>query len=154
MRDLLDCALLSLDVYSDGAEVVDEDARRRGWRRVAFLRDDASGFAGAAYEDRRGKLVVACRGTELSDLGDWRALSAIGLGRVPVRQADAAHRFLGSLLASSPRRRGRRVILTGHSLGGFLAKWLALDFGITAVAFNALGESLRAALDPTIKGHS
>lgn len=143
MITFYDCALLSLDVYTDGSELDVAEARERGWRRADFTSDPESGFAGALYTRSRGPAVLACRGTEAGDPRDWRAVSDIGAGRVPEAQVEAASQFLASHRARPGRSEG--MFLTGHSLGGVLAQLLALESESRAVVFNA--PSIRAIVD-------
>lgn len=115
-------------------------------------RSNMSGFRGKAYslnegEDKEEKkeIAIAFAGTDASKL-EWLMFFAIGtlpadfetdkqliLGKKPAqfREADS---FVKSIQARFPRR---RIVLTGHSLGGAQAVYVAQRHRLDCVAFNA-----------------
>lgn len=150
-----ECALLANDVYN-----AQRESHRVGqWIRVrsmagvrmqphgptGMLKTVSTGFYGAYYRNPENEIVVAFRGTEPTDLEDLGADACIGLKVVPRRQADDARSFFDSVRQANPES---RIVLTGHSLGGFLAKVVASQTGATAITFNAPGISGMAGIGP------
>jgi Ca2+-binding RTX toxin-like protein len=133
-------ALLADAAYLDGTLIGEDLIRELGLRGftssqgtafdgeynvVSFQPDTGSGFFATLYSDRRGKQIIAIRGTEPETLGDLLAGLNIGVfGSASGQYADlknfiAAQRANGNLNSS--------FTVTGHSLGGHLATLLQLD---------------------------
>jgi hypothetical protein len=91
-----------------------------------------SGFFAALYR-KGGENIVAYRGTEMTDLGDLSADAEMVI-RVPQEQSSAALRFMDACMNNT---NGHINIVTGHSLGGALAKIISQRRSCLAVAFNA-----------------
>lgn len=83
MATPLDYAQLSRNVYEDAGQPA-------GWTRIDTRRINSTDFDAATYRhDTTGEIVVAYRGTGLTDLGDALSDFQIGLGQVPVQYANA-----------------------------------------------------------------
>lgn len=106
-----------------------------GWKYelVATGTNDATGFYAEVHRDVAGTLLVAYRGTanHLGALADLQ----MGFGLRP-RQFDDATRFYEAVRMRWP---SATVVLTGHSLGGSLAQYVAATRGLRAGTFNAFG---------------
>jgi len=81
--------------------------------------------------------VLAFRGTEPTDLGDWYTNLAQGaLGPLLRTQYDQAAALADQVDAAVG---GADLTMTGHSLGGGLASAAAIETDRPAVTFNAAG---------------
>lgn len=134
----LDLAKLAQDSYDLDNKNID------GWTRLsdaqleaadidpASLNDTSTGFRAAIYQDGKGDVVLAFKGT--SGLNDWKAdaTQALGLNTAQYDQAVA-------LATKAKVAFGDNLVLTGHSLGGGLASTAAVVDDIPAVTFNAAG---------------
>ena len=138
----LDLARLADDVYNLGPSKV------AGWRKLSPAELSAFGFSPSDLEDRavaryavyqnNGQFVVAFAGTDPADvlppgpnLGT-DAGQALGRPMAQYEQARAiAHKANSAF--------GNSMAFTGHSLGGGLAAYAALQTCRPAVTFNAAG---------------
>lgn len=112
--------------------------------------DGATGLAAVLLQDKSdpSRKVVAFRGTEIggksggnTDMGDMSANAAILTGRTP-EQAKAASRLLERYREEGFISAEDRLDLTGHSLGGFIAEYVAAtnpESVDAAVTFNSPG---------------
>ncbi len=118
-----DCALCASLVYSNS------DAAG-GWTSTHLL-SSITGFQGRTFS-RDGALIVAFRGTDsyLDMLTTWPELLT---SRPPLLQLGSAM----DLAREGLKEEARRIVVTGHSLGGALAKIVATHLNIPAVLFNA-----------------
>ncbi|MES7047964.1 hypothetical protein U6S72_12355, partial [Cutibacterium acnes] len=105
-----------------------------------------SGYFGAIVQKvGTAELIVAHRGTEttLRELiGDGGADASMVLLQVNPQAADARTLTrLALAIAEKLRQRGYEtdVRQVGHSLGGFHAQMMAVEFGLEAETFNAYG---------------
>lgn len=115
----------------------DDGASYGNWQRQKWHADKASGFFGAIFQDRaKGDVVVACRGTELTDVGDLGADVNIAKRKMPMSQVVAAIE-LWSLVATMSGV--KRTFVTGHSLGGALAQIVSCAGRAPCITFNAPG---------------
>jgi hypothetical protein len=99
------------------------------------LMHEESGFYAAVYQVGQGKeasYVVAFRGTE--DWTDWKTniSSLVSM----TKQSDMAERLVEDILEA---KGAENVMVTGHSLGGGLANYVALSHDIPSTTFNAKG---------------
>lgn len=133
MPSVYDCAVICEDVYS---AQTDRRATARGWQRTGpTCGSSDNGFFGAMYQ-KGDSCIVAFRGTEPTDLGDLAADAEMGPGssQVPTGQTSAAMTFMDACI----NRAGERIkIVSGHSLGGALAKVASQRRDRLAIAFNA-----------------
>ncbi len=102
-----------------------------------------TGYYGFAYRNTlTNEIVIAHRGTQLTDgqdlKNDWQVL----LGNVP-GQVNDAKIFYNAVLAERDRRGLTNAIIshTGHSLGGAIARELAIEQGTAGVLFDPPGYS-------------
>lgn len=103
-----DYAKLSANAY-DGSFIP------RGYTLVDQSFNTESGFAAFAYRHvETGEIVIAIRGTELTDVGDLRADADIATGKLPQQYNDALA-FYKDIARDNPNI---TISLTGHPLGG------------------------------------
>jgi len=121
---------------------------------LAVEEDGAAGLGAVLLQDKSdpSRKVVAFRGTEVggkvggkpdgnTDMGDMSANAAILTGRTP-EQAKAASRLLERYREDGLISAEDRLDLTGHSLGGFIAEYVAAanpESVNAAVTFNSPG---------------
>lgn len=103
--------------------------------------DRPSGYRGSIYQNKiTGDYVVANTGTEFDT--DKVRDGLITDAQMPVlkvnQQLDDA-RDLVELAIEMAKRDGTSVIVTGHSLGGFLSQVTAYEYGLRGETFNAYG---------------
>ena len=139
-------ALASRLAYGDS----EFHATSRYLNKVDEVSDPASGFAGRAFLTPDGStLFIAFRGTEPSDKFDLRADAGLVLAsKLPdgnatrqlsstlTQQISSADTFTGRVLKKH-QAGVRQTIVTGHSLGGFLAQVTSAKNGIEAHTYNA-----------------
>ena len=137
MAAVLTLAMLSNDVYAPigiGAG---------GFRRVVDRTLDkwnntGSSFFGAAYTGGATG-IIAFRGS--ADLQDWTDADVdIAMARTPISQTGDAFAFFNSAKQILVAKGARRIIVTGHSLGGGLTQLIAAHittFPVVGVTFNA-----------------
>lgn len=131
-------AKLSDAVYDFDNVVVDN------WDLIE-TKDRSSGMQAGLYSDRdNGDLVLAYRGTESCDFPcsfsetkelvlDVAADSLLTFGQ-DGPQFDHAVAFAQDVVN---RHQGRKIVVTGHSLGGGLAQAVGATFGLETFAFNS-----------------
>ena len=90
-------------------------------------------FQANLYRSKDGTYYLAFRGTEGPNLADWRCNAEQGLGGLAGQYEQAAN--LAKLVARSVGP-NNRFIVTGHSLGGGLATYAALQNSLEAIVFN------------------
>lgn len=134
-------AQLAENAYSSGKP---DEKPPRGYILPSYITEvemvdtPSTGFAARVYEVREpGKqsyIVVAFRGTQVSSWQDW--LFGNFPGKVQLQQ--------GVKLVQKHKARGKRVVVTGHSLGGAIATYVSLqEKDVPAFGFNASGRLTR-----------
>jgi len=128
MATILDCVLLSEDVYEDSLTL---RVAGSGWTRTHAY--TCGGFYACHYS-KNGESIVSYRGT--NDLDDIVADANMipRMGRIPPSQSRAAVQVFDTI--SQCTVNGVDAV-TGHSLGGALAKVVSQQKNVTAIAFNA-----------------
>lgn len=140
VMEALDPALMCLAAYSD--------KRVAGWQGPDLemaglpLDDQKSGFHACFYTRRKDgirEMALAFRGTDISSETDWKTnFLQVILGQLP-EQYLRARGFAQELKAAAGAagRRGEltRTLLTGHSLGGGLAEFAGVFWGIRSLCF-------------------
>ncbi|MEO5369630.1 MAG: hypothetical protein H7833_06085 [Magnetococcus sp. DMHC-1] len=145
MPSVLSFACTANDAYCDSCQAPDAEMGPfiAGWLRAGeFVKQEylGSGFFGRAYKNRdSSEVIIAYRGTELTDFGDLNADRLIATGQIPEGQISQALLLFDDV---SSVLGGKSIFLTGHSLGGFLAAYVAIVKGVPSVIFNAPGLTL------------
>ena len=126
---------LSINVYQRGQEKIPD-----GWKKIHVEENKKTGFYGEVYKCG-DELAVVYRGTDINKLNIPDAKDVfvgdlpMGFGITSGQYADA--KKLYDKVQKSYG--GKRIILTGHSLGGSLAQLVSAESGRKAVTFNAYG---------------
>lgn len=142
-RDVMDYALLSDAVYYLGT---DKYKAPNGWEAVgmpglvcllnpkkAAFEDLVNGFKASTFVKGK-KLVVVFQGTNPNELLDWSTDFFTKMGLKTGQYQDALN-YVGTIIEQAGNNYD--VVLTGHSLGGGLATYAALNYGKAAIVFNA-----------------
>jgi len=92
--------------------------------------DKDTGSSGTAFKDKdTGEVILAYTGTNL-DNDKWNDAVKTDFGRIALElgddHVDPARKFYEKIRAEY----GDDIILTGHSLGGNLAQWIALYYNV------------------------
>ena len=92
--------------------------------------DKDTGSSGTAFKDKdTGEVILAYTGTNL-DNDKWNDVVKTDIGRIALGlgdgHVDPARKFYEEIRAEY----GDDIILTGHSLGGNLAQWIALHYNV------------------------
>ena len=92
--------------------------------------DKDTGSSGTAFKDKdTGEVILAYTGTNL-DNDKWNDVVKTDIGRIALGLGDGhidpARKFYEKIRAEY----GDDIILTGHSLGGNLAQWIALYYNV------------------------
>jgi Ca2+-binding RTX toxin-like protein len=93
---------------------------------------ESAGFSATAYHSN-GNIVIAYRGTDGAYLMDAITGWTTGAGFINQPQANLAIKFYQAVVAAYPEE---NIELTGHSLGGGLAGYVASIYGEKAVLFD------------------
>ncbi|SEM94248.1 Protein of unknown function [Lihuaxuella thermophila] len=139
-------AKVSQLVYSDnisGDDLV-EAFGEEGWI-VADRTNSLNGLQAYVFvKDSTKEVVIAFRGTqfELRGANDFAADAILAAGFDSFNpQAASAREFVEKTI-NNPYYKGYQFVLTGHSLGGYLAVDSSAQYKIPAVTFNAAGKNL------------
>ena len=92
--------------------------------------DKDTGTSGTAFKDKdTGEVILAYTGTN-PDNDKWNDAVKTDIGRIALGlgdgHVDPARKFYEKIRAEY----GDDIILTGHSLGGNLAQWIALYYNV------------------------
>lgn len=129
------------DYYFSGltslAAADSETGNLKGWDAVEFFeapayRDDFQYGKISATTFKKGKdIVIAYRGTDLSDPVDWLGIDMLGFGLNNNTRHDELARMYAARVAkaynSSSDGEKYNIYTTGHSLGGYLAQIAAAE---------------------------
>jgi hypothetical protein len=85
-----------------------------------------TGFFGSAFE-KGNVIVISFRGTELNDLGDVATDKNLFGGIKTPAQYAVAKKFVEKVAANKLISKKKKIILTGHSLGGWLVQKATID---------------------------
>lgn len=138
-RELAMIADASYDFSSETARV------GTAIRNDDFTTSSENGFQGCVYE-MGDTVVVAYRGSDegskIWGTKDWCSNHQMMNDEIPEQYQDAVNLY--TRVATDPKYAGKRIVVTGHSLGGSLAELVsATKFnGVktpSAVTFNAYG---------------
>jgi pimeloyl-ACP methyl ester carboxylesterase len=135
MVSVNDYAAFSAAVY--GLYGIGQASTDKGWIRLANY-SEPSGLQAALFENSAGERVLAFRGTEKFSASDWSTDLEVKNGTVPQQFDDALELY--QEIATQYGTEGLSV--TGHSLGGALASWVAARTETDppyATVFNSLG---------------
>lgn len=143
---VLTCAWCAADVYESSAKALPLHLRSQGWQRLSQHITRNNEFFARTYikKDISNTVIIAYRGTVLNK---WLNLTndlEIALKRTPSFTGQTLQYYLKSCallteLRPLAQNKNLRFILTGHSLGGALAQWLAVKINLPTVAFNSPG---------------
>lgn len=105
------------------------------YRMYAALSNPKTNFYGAIYRNiYNNTYIVTFAGTDKSEAGDLASDKQLGNGRAggpdQIRQA----RMLVKMLPQKAN-----AVFTGHSLGGYIAAQMTIEFGKPSIVFNAPG---------------
>ncbi|MGH8611829.1 MAG: Mbeg1-like protein [Gammaproteobacteria bacterium] len=97
------------------------------------------GFHAVAYRhDSTGKIVAAFEGTTLTSIKDWKNNLAFLRDNFPP-QYEHAITFTRRVVEKYGTDCEKPITVTGHSLGGGMAQYVALQHGLRAYVFNSAG---------------
>jgi len=146
MVKAIEYANLASEVYESHTHAIDQKTLP-GWYVIKGLHLDdesaifgkgkwgTSGLQGRAFYHKRGDMVIAFKGTNITMGSDLYADLKIVAYRVPT-QATQAVRLVKDWKAKFPRT---RVSLVGHSLGGAICQIAGLATDTKFVTFGAPG---------------
>ncbi|MDO8607631.1 MAG: cadherin-like domain-containing protein [Phaeospirillum sp.] len=126
--------MATVDVLAQAAKAVYQDkGALADWRIFAESPPNDEGLYAIAYKnDVTNEIIVSYRGTTLTDLGDLAADGAILLGNKP-EQFDLGKAFFDEV-RSDPENVGSSFQITGHSLGGAISQYVAVEYARVNIA--------------------
>ena len=154
-RSDLDAALpyaeLSAAIYSCGDKCEKYNGKSGNWYPILDSRDllnklegspdEPMGFRAVAYTtSNKDRLAIIYEGSSLISIADWVTNLAQPVWSPPqfIWALTFAKAALG-LYCENDKNCRSRVVLAGHSLGGGLAQYVALNLGTRAFTFNPSG---------------
>jgi len=114
---------------------------------VVSEKDLPHGFQGKVFvNDTTNEIIIAFRGTETDTPDKWNDYiigdGPIAFGNDTLNlQAISARKYVEEFI-NNPKYKGYQFVLTGHSLGGYLALDSGAQYRIPTVTFNAPGKNL------------
>lgn len=140
---IFEYGLMANDVYLDEKEPMLPTLTAYGWGRLVddeTKKHRAGFYARLYYNPIFDHYVIAFRGTSFSSPATLLADAQYTTGHKPKIYQQAVI-FYAELLEnlSDVENPQAQISFTGHSLGGIIAKILAVETGVRAVAFNAPG---------------
>ncbi len=129
-------------IYSNMAYDDIESFSQIGFAKIGIEYAPTDGFAASIYEYRKGKYMLAFRGTETNlDALPADALADLVQGlSLKTSQYEQGIKLAKQVVAKVG---AGNVIMTGHSLGGGIASAAAIATGSMGITFNAAGLSAR-----------
>ena len=144
--------------YSDEIHPLEVfDNLGEGWKEEKkYFIDHSSGLQAHVFRNSATQeVIIAFRGTEEID----KDLLITDLGYIARGddinnpQAIEARKYVEKII-NDPDYQGYNIVLTGHSLGGYLAVDCAARYNIPAVTFNAAGMNLYENLNASTVGET
>ena len=126
---------LSIYVYQNGKQSMPE-----GWQKIYTCENPKSGFYGEAYK-KGDEIAVVYRGTDFESGIEPFKKDLIG-GDIPMARTKIPEQYNDALKMYKDiesKYSNKRIVLSGHSLGGSLAQLVSAQTGRKAVTFNAYG---------------
>ena len=126
---------LSINVYQRGQEKIPD-----GWKKIHVEENKKTGFYGEVYKCG-DELAVVYRGTDTAR-GKKESVKDFLVGDLPMGFGITSGQYADAKKLYDKVQKsygGKRIILTGHSLGGSLAQLVSAESGRKAVTFNAYG---------------
>jgi pimeloyl-ACP methyl ester carboxylesterase len=139
-----ECALFSANAYGLPLGLL-ANPLPPGWTRLGinsdYLNVEKTGFRAHVYHNEAMKeVVIAFGGTHMMNRGDWSADWAIANGQLPWQFRDALAVYREVLKFMRQNNIEAQITFTGHSLGGALAQYMAIEAqGCQAITFGAPG---------------
>jgi hypothetical protein len=162
MPTTLECMLFSDNAYGKPQGALEHNLVN-SWKRIqlpfpsAMQDNPLTGFRAHVYHNERKKeVVITFSGTHLYEKKDREACRDIFMGRLPTQFGDASNLYRAVDRYIQGKGIQAQISFTGHSLGGALAQYMAIEAqeqGCPAVSFggpgvlHALGE-LRSKYNP------
>ncbi|RDU61575.1 hypothetical protein CQA53_09950 [Helicobacter didelphidarum] len=155
---LSESQLFFLDKYNVGFDSKQADTFVNRYEILAFSQDDKTRFSATLFKDTKNdELILAIRGIDIFqiNLSLWRATQAgfkIFRGKVPIAYYLSMLRFYDEHIR--PIIAHQKIVVTGHSFGGYLAQLFALSYPSIVkkvYTFNAIGVTSNQTTDYTSK---